>query len=157
MTGTGQRAQTLPGQRLVNVVVRGLLRVPGLSRVLGRRLVTLYVVGRKTGRRYTIPVAYELEGEQVLVGTSFAWARNLRTGDAVAVRLRGRRRWCDVEVHVAEAEVVAAYRRMARANPAFATFNGIRRGHDGEPDGGDLVSAWQGGARVLRLTPRPTG
>ena len=154
MSGTAQGVQTLKGQRVANVVVRGLLRVPGLSHVIGRRLVTLYVVGRRTGRRYAIPVAYEREGPHILVGTPFAWARNLRTGDTIAVQLQGRRRRCDVEVLVSEADVVAAYARMARANPAFAKFNRIRRGDDGEPDAEDLRSAWRAGARVLRLTPR---
>jgi hypothetical protein len=128
-----------------------------VGHVLGRRLVTLYVVGRSTGRRYAIPVAYEADGDDVLVGTAFRWARNLSTGDTLAVQLRGRRRWCDVEVSLGEEEVVAAYARMARSNPAFASFNGIRRGPDGEPDGDDLRSAWRGGARVVRLTPRPRG
>jgi hypothetical protein len=149
--------RTLPGQRVVNVVVRGLLHVPGLSRLIGRRLVTLYVVGRRTGRRYAIPTAYEREGEQVLVGTSFGWARNLRTGDVITVQLRGRRRRCDVQVDVSEADVVAAYARMARVNPAFAGFNRIRRDERGEPVHDDLVAAWRGGARVLRLTPRAGG
>lgn len=151
------RARTLPGQRAANAVVRGLLRVPGVSRLVGRRLVTLYVVGRSTGRQYTIPVAYEPDGDSLLVGTPFAWARNLRTGDALDVRLRGRRRRCDVEVFTDEAEVVAAYTRMARANPAFASFNSVRRGADGEPDPQDVTAAWRGGARVIRLTPIAAG
>ena len=50
--------QALRAQRLVNRVVRGLLRTPLLSRALGRRLVTLYITGRKSGRPYVIPVAY---------------------------------------------------------------------------------------------------
>ncbi len=157
MSGTAPSPSTLPAQRLVNRLVRGLLHVPGLSRVVGRRLVTLYVVGRASGRTYTIPVAYEPDGDALLVGTSFAWARNLRTRDEVAVLLRGRRRRCDVEVQVGQDEVVTAYARMARANPAFASFNRIRRGEHGEPDRDDLLTAWRGGARVLRLTPRPGG
>jgi hypothetical protein len=151
------RARTLPGQRGANAVVRGLLRAPGVSRLVGRRLVTLYVVGRSTGRRYTIPVAYETDGDSLLVGTPFAWARNLRSGDELDVRLRGRRRRCDVQVFTDEAEVVAAYTLMARANPAFASFNSVRRGPDGEPDADDVTAAWRAGARVLRLTPRPAG
>ena len=44
----GQRARTMPGQRAVNLLVRGLLRTPGLAPIVGGRLVTLYVVGRKS-------------------------------------------------------------------------------------------------------------
>ncbi|SHN02609.1 PNPOx family protein [Actinacidiphila paucisporea] len=148
------RARTLPGQRLVNVLVRGLLRTPGLSRVIGTRLVTLYVVGRKSQRRYSVPVAYLAEGDDLLIGTSFGWGRNLRTGEPVAIRLKGRRRWADVQVATRESDVLSAYAHMAQVNPTFAKFNGIRVGADGEPDRDDLRSVWQSGARALRLTPR---
>ncbi len=90
------RAQTLPAQALVNRVMRGLLRAPLLSRLVGRRLVTLYVVGRKSGRRYTVPVAYTPDQGDLLIGTPFGWGRNLRTGEPVTIRLRGRRRVADV-------------------------------------------------------------
>jgi len=43
-----QRARLLAAQDLVNRIVRGLLRTPLLSRLAGRRLVTLYIVGRKS-------------------------------------------------------------------------------------------------------------
>jgi hypothetical protein len=62
-------------QGLVNLVVRGLLRTPGLSRIIGSRLVTLYVAGRKSGRRYTVPVSYLAHGDDLLIGTSSGRAR----------------------------------------------------------------------------------
>jgi hypothetical protein len=52
------RAQTIALQGLANRLVRGFLRTPLLCRAVGNRLVTLYLVGRKSGRRYTVPVAY---------------------------------------------------------------------------------------------------
>jgi hypothetical protein len=70
----GQRARTLPGQRVVNLLARGLLRTPGLARIAGSRLVTLYIVGRNPGRRYCVPVAYMVNGNDTLIGT-FAWMR----------------------------------------------------------------------------------
>jgi hypothetical protein len=153
MTETMPRAHTLPLQGVVNRLLRVLLRTPGLARLLGRRLITIYVVGRKSGRRYCVPVAYLAQGDALLVGTPFRWVRNLRSGEPVDVRLRGRRRTMDVEVHADEDAVVAGYATMARANPAFAGFNGIRL-VDGEPDPDDLRQAWAAGARVIRLTPR---
>ena len=75
------RAQTMAAQGLANRVVRGLLRTPLLSRAVGSRLVTLYVTGRKSRRRYTVPVAYTRQGDDLLIGTPFGWGRNLRTGE----------------------------------------------------------------------------
>jgi deazaflavin-dependent oxidoreductase (nitroreductase family) len=150
------RAQTLALQGAANRVIRGVLRTPLLSRLAGRRLVTIYVVGRKSGRRYTVPVAYTRHAESLVVGTPFGWGRNLRTGDPVEIRLQGKRRTADVEVFTDEPGVVGWYGLMARDNHQFAKFNKIRIDEAGEPDPGDLRLAWVGGARAFRLTPRTT-
>lgn len=148
------RAQTLALQGLANRVIRGLLRTPLLNRVVGKRLLTIYVVGRKSGRRYAIPVAYTRRGETILVGTPFPWVRNLRTGEPVEIRLAGRRRTAEVEVLAGEADVVEHYAVIARDNHQFAKFNKIRIGADREPVPDDLHLAWAAGARVVVLTPR---
>ena len=121
---------------------------------MGGRLVILYVVGRKSGRRYCVPVAYMAEGNDLLIGTFSVWGRNLRTGEPIAIRLKGKRRWADVHVSATEPEVVSAYAHMARVNPTFAKFSSIHVAEDGQPDRCDLHLAWAGGARAIRLTPQ---
>jgi len=148
------RAQTLSAQRLVNRIVRGLLRTPLICRLVGSRLVTLYIVGRKSGRRYTFPVAYTRQEGILLVGTPFGWGRNLRTGEPLEIRLKGRRRLADVQVLTAEPDVTGAYAVMCRDNHTFAKLNGIGLGSVGDPDLADLHQAWAAGARAFRLTPR---
>jgi deazaflavin-dependent oxidoreductase (nitroreductase family) len=150
----GPRAQTLAAQALVNRIIRGLLRTPLVSRLAGSRLITVYVVGRKSGRRYAVPVAYTRHEGDLLVGTPFGWGRNLRTGEAVAIRLKGRRRLADVQVLADEQDVVDAYAVMARDNHNFAKFNKIGFDAGGNPVPADLHLAWAAGARVFRLTPR---
>jgi hypothetical protein len=151
---TTPRAKTLAMQGLVNRVVQGMLRTPLLCRVVGRRLIIVEVVGRKSGRRFEVPVAYTRVGEVLLIGTPFAWGRNLRTGDPVTILLAGRRRTVDVEVLTDEAGVTAAYAEMARDNHNFAQFNQIGLDDHGEPVPEDLRLAWAAGARAMRLTPR---
>ena len=148
------RARTMALQGLANRVVRGLLRTPLVSRGVGGRLVTLYIVGRKSGRRYTIPVAYTRDGGDLLIGTPFGWGRNLRTGEPVEIRLKGRRRQADVRAYSGEADVTGAYATMTRDNKAFAKFNNVRFDADGNPSPEDLHRAWMAGARAFRLTPR---
>ena len=148
------RAKTLVLQGLVNRIVRGLLRTPLLCRVVGNRLITVYVVGRKSGRHYAVPVAYTRHDGILLIGTSFAWGRNLRTGEPVDIRLRGKRRPADVEVLVDEDGVVEQYAVMASDNHNFAKFNQIGLDKAGVPSRPDLHLAWAAGGRVLRLTPR---
>jgi hypothetical protein len=148
------RAQTMALQSVGNRIVRGLLRTPLLSRLAGSRLVTLYIVGRTSGRRYTIPVAYTRSGGELLIGTPFGWGRNLRTGEPVEIRLKGRRRLADVVVLTDERSVTEAYGAMCTDNHTFAKFNKIGLDAAGRPDPADLRQAWQAGARAFRLTPR---
>jgi deazaflavin-dependent oxidoreductase (nitroreductase family) len=150
----GARAQTLALQGLANRVVRGLLRTPLVCRGIGSRLITIYIVGRKSGRRYTVPVAYTRHEGGLLVGTPFGWGRNLRNGERVEIRLKGKRRPADVEAFTDEAGVVGLYAVMARDNRNFAKFNKIGLDQAGNPNADDLHLAWAAGARAFRLTPR---
>jgi len=151
------RVRAMPGQRVVNLIVRGLLRTPGISSLIGGRLLTLYLVGRKSGRRISVPVAYLADGQDLHLGTSARWRHNLHSGEPVAIRIRGKHRWADVTTHTKESDVVSAYARMARANPTFAKFNRIRLNDDGEPDRNDLRMAWLGGAHAITLTLAAVG
>ena len=128
--------------------------MPLLSRGVGKRLVTLYVVGRKSGKRYTVPVAYTEHEGTLLIGTPFGWGRNLRTGVPVEVRYKGRRRVADVLVHTEEDAVVRDYAVIARDNRNFANFNKIGFDQHGDPDPADLHLDWAAGARAVRLTLR---
>jgi deazaflavin-dependent oxidoreductase (nitroreductase family) len=150
----GVRAQTLALQGLVNRMVLGLLRTPLLCRAVGNRMVTLYVVGRKSGRHYTVPVAYTRHDGILLIGTPFAWGRNLHTGEPIDIRFKGKRRPADVHVLIDEAGVVELYAVIARDNSNFAKFNKIGFDQAGNPSPADLHLAWAAGARAFRLTPR---
>jgi F420H(2)-dependent quinone reductase len=86
--------RTVPPQALIrlgNPVVRLLSRSP-LHGMLDASVLLLHVPGRKTGRRYDIPVNYvDIDGRLTVV-TSAAWRVNLRGGAEVEVTCRGRRR-----------------------------------------------------------------
>jgi hypothetical protein len=77
----------------LNPMVAWLLRSP-LHPLLSRGLMLLQVTGRRTGRRYWIPVGYQLEGETITVLVSHArrkqWWRNYSESGSVQVLLRGR-------------------------------------------------------------------
>lgn len=148
------RPKTMTGQAIANRVVRSLLRTPGLNRAVGARLVTLYIVGRKSGRQYTVPVAYSRQDGDLLIGTPFSWGRNLRDGEPVEILLQGKRRLADVEAFTDEPGVTRLYAIMCKDNKAFASFNKVSIGPDGEPSPDDLHLAWANGARAFRLSPR---
>ena len=79
-------------------------------------MITVYAVGRKSGRHYAIPVAYTRHDGIILIGTPFAWGRNLRTGERVDIRFKGKRRPADVHVLTDEAGVLELSAMMARDN-----------------------------------------
>jgi deazaflavin-dependent oxidoreductase (nitroreductase family) len=153
-TATGGKAQPLALQGLANRVVNALLHTPLISTVIGKRLITLHIVGRKSGKRYTVPVAYTPHEGALLVGSPFGWGRNLRTGEPIEIQLKGKRRHADVEVIADEAGVVDQYGIIATSNQNFAKFNKIGFDENGKPNSADLHAAWTNGARVYRLTPR---
>ena len=146
--------QTMSGQKVANAIVRSLLQVPGISTGMGRRLVIINVTGRKSGKRYSVPVAYTRHEGTLLVGSAFGWAKNLRTGEPVEIILQGKRRQADVQVISDEDGVVAAYQVICRGNRQFARFNNLSIGPDGAPSTADLHAAFAAGARAYRLTPR---
>jgi deazaflavin-dependent oxidoreductase (nitroreductase family) len=139
---------------MVNRIVRGLLRAPLLCRLVGKRLLVVNVVGRQSGRHYTLPVAYTRANGNLLVGSQFAWIRNLRTGEGVQIRLLGKQRPADVQILTEETAVVERLAAMARDNHQFAKFNQIGFDERGDPSPDDLRLAWVAGARVAILTPR---
>ena len=82
--------------RAINPLVRGLLRSP-LHRLASRRVALISYTGRRSGRRFTIPVGYEMAGLQVTISVGSpdrkVWWRSLTgTGGPVELLIRGRLR-----------------------------------------------------------------
>ena len=148
------KAQKLPMQNLVNAFTRAALNTPGVAKGIGRRLILLYVFGRNSGKRYSIPIAYMAHDGKVLIGTQFGWVRNLRTGDPIQVRYKGRLRSADVEVVEDENRVAELYTLMCRDNRAFAKFHAIGFDSAGEPEADAVQAAVRQGARAILLTPQ---
>ncbi len=77
----------------LNPLIAALLRSP-LHFVASRGLMLLTCTGRRTGRRYTIPVGYQQHGDEITVMVSEAWKkswwRNYREPGPVELRIRGR-------------------------------------------------------------------
>ena len=82
----------------MNPLVSAIL-ASSLHWLLSPGLMLITVTGRKTGRRYTIPVGYHQVEDAIIVLVSDApdksWWRNYRTAGPIEVRLRGNsRRGC---------------------------------------------------------------
>ncbi len=108
-----------------NGLVLALLRSP-LHWVLSGMALELRYTGRRSGRKYVLPVQYAPAGDQVVIWVQQperkTWWRNFRTPGAVEARIRGR--WHRGTARVVEpddpgwqearSQYVARWRRIAR-------------------------------------------
>jgi hypothetical protein len=157
MASTTTRLGPGAGQAFLNVVMRAVLATPLLHRVVSNRVLVIDVVGRRTGRRYRIPVGYTAIDGDLLVGTAGRWRQNLEPGRPVEVVVGRRHLTTEAEVVTDEARCRGLYRAILAHNPVHGRYAGIRRSADGEPDLEDLRRALAEGIAVVRLRPVAAG
>ena len=77
--------------KVLNPLVKFMLRSP-LHVILSSSYMLITVTGRKSGRHYTTPVQYKLEGDTVYIITfgGYTWWKNLRGGAPVDLLIRGK-------------------------------------------------------------------
>lgn len=122
--------------RFVNPFVRLLLRSP-LHPLVSSSLVLLTYTGRRTGRRYSLPVMYARDGERLVLVASQPerkrWWRNLRGGAPVEVRVRGRDRRGEARVVLERPEIEQGLARYLARFPRAAKALQIPLTADGRP------------------------
>lgn len=129
---------------LMNAVPRLVLASPS-HQLMSGRYATLHFIGRKSARRYHVPVAYRGGQDRIVLATDSAWWHNIADGQAFTVTFRGQR-------HDATAtrldydESVEALRELVKV-PGYSKAAGIPR-TDGEVAEADLVRA--ANERVVR-------
>jgi hypothetical protein len=82
---------------LLNAPVATVARTPWLGRLVNRNIAMLSYTGRRSGRRFSIPVAYRRSGEDLIIGVGMpdakTWWRNfLGNGGPLTLRLDGKER-----------------------------------------------------------------
>lgn len=144
----GRRAQAAVF-RAINVPMRTLLGLP-FPTPLGQRLMLVHVIGRKSGKHYRQPVSYVRDGDALLTPGGGRWARNLRDGEPVRIRLRGRDLTARPDLVGRTDEVERLLGFMAAQNPALDRFVRIPKAHDGRLDRAKLTAAVEHGFRIVR-------
>ena len=139
--------------RVGNVIMRPLIR----SR-MGAHMHDLAVIsftGRKTGRRYAVPVGYqELDG-QGLILTAARWKANLRGGAAAEVVHDGLTRRVRADLIEDADEVADVYvALLQQLGLKKAMQIGLKIPGDHVPTHDELAHAVDGKRAVIRLGPR---
>jgi deazaflavin-dependent oxidoreductase (nitroreductase family) len=128
-----------------NAMMVALLRSP-LHGLISSGIMLVTYVGRKTGKRYNVPISYvrDEEDEDVLWTISLrkrTWWRNLRGGMEVTLRLRGRNRVATGEVLEGDEEVVEALGNFLQQARHYAKHFEVEFDAEGEPVYGHLIRA----------------
>lgn len=117
---------------VVNPAMMGILRSP-VHGALSGSLMVLSFTGRKSGRRYSIPVGYMEEGGKLYVFSHAPWAKNFAGGAPVSVRLRGQERQGTAQIVEDPAVILRFLRRMVseRGEQMAERMGFVERGPDG--------------------------
>ena len=139
--------------RVGNVIMRPLIR----SR-MGAQMHDLAVIsftGRKTGRRYAVPVGYQEIDGRGLILTAAGWKANLRGGADAEVVHDGRTRGMRADLIEDAAEVADVYvALLQQLGPKKAMKIGLKISGDEMPTHDELAYAVDGKRAVVRLGPR---
>jgi hypothetical protein len=138
--------------RIVNVPMRLILGAP-FATPLGKRLMLVYLTGRRSGRHYRQPISYVRDGETLLTPGGGRWKLNLVDGQPTHVRLRGRDILLRPELVRDPIEVDRLLGVMSTNNPAVSRFVPIPRQADGHFDRERLELALQHGFGIVRWNP----
>ena len=136
--------------RLWNPVMRRILESP-IHWPLSRWFAVLTWTGRKSGRRYSTPIAYLREGSTVWVTTGDRWWRNLVDGAPVRIRVAGR--WRDARgtpvTDLADSTVTHA--RLFREHAWFRWLSGSPEAGQAGPIRQALDQALRSGRVLVRI------
>ena len=106
--------------------------------------------GRRTGRRYSTPVAYLLRGDEVWVTTGDAWWRNLRSHPKMRVWLAGRQVEGDAAMVTDAEDSVQLHTSMFEIRPIFARLAGL----PAKPTREQIAMAVNAGRVFVRISLR---
>lgn len=141
--------------RIVNPILDKLLRTP-LAGPLRSRMMMVDVVGRKTGRQYSIPVsAHKIDGGLYAL-TSAGWKNNFRGGATCDVVVDGRTTKMRGELLTDTAQVAELSHRCAKYwGPRLApSMMGLKFRDGGIPSVADFADVVQRERlAAVRFTP----
>jgi len=135
-----------PPPAWLNSVITGVLRSP-IHGMVSKNIMLITVIGRKSGKAYTLPVSYAREGDRVICSTDRIgrnWWKNLRDGAEVTLRLRGK----DVTGQATLIEndqnaIAEGIRTMLKHVPRDAKYYEVRLDEDKRPFAEDITASAQ--------------
>ncbi len=135
-----------PPPAWLNKMMMWTLHSP-LHGIVSKNILLITVTGRKSGKKYTLPISYVREGDLMLCSTDRnvrSWWKNLRGGADVVLRLRGK----DVSGHATvvddDQEAIAkGIETMLKQVPRDAKYYNVRLDGKKRPFPEDIIRSAQ--------------
>jgi deazaflavin-dependent oxidoreductase (nitroreductase family) len=142
--------------RLYNNLPKLILRSP-LHGIMSKKVLLLSFTGRKSGKRYTLPLSYVQTGDTLWLGTQTPWWKNLHGGAPVTARVQGKTVTGIADVITDEAGMREAYHTILTLYPGYGRFINVSLEADGYPSVEAVADARRRGLVVIRVKlDRPT-
>lgn len=125
-----------------NTLMSWLLRSP-LHGLLSKSTLLITVIGRKSGKQYTLPVNYVRDDESLWLTSQRdrTWWRNLLGSAPVSLVLQGQRLTAQAQAFEDGAAVAAGLQAYFRQAPGVARYFNVRLNDAGKPLEADLAKA----------------
>ena len=135
----------------LNRVMKFVLRSP-LHGIVSKKIMLLTFTGRKSGKRYTIPVSYTQKGDTLIMFTNHIWWKNLAEAVPVSLLLRGRQVKATVSQNTDDVEIIAPnLAEHLRDKPTDAPIHKVTYDKNGEPVAAEVRRA-AGNVRMVRFS-----
>ncbi len=122
-------------QKLYNPIVILLLHSP-LHSLMDKSTILITITGRKSGKKYTIPVSYVRDGDTLMMISQreHSWWKNLRGGAQVTLYLQGRILKATGEVFTDAETVANKLLLFLRQFPGYQKLMHMKLAANGQPD-----------------------
>jgi len=135
--------------RILNVPMRLILSMHR-STPLGKRLMLVYLTGRKSGKQYKQPISYVEDGDTLLTPGGGKWKLNLVDGRPERARINGEDVLLRPELVRDPDEVERLLGVMSARNKMTERFSGLHKDADGHYDRYRLNLMLQHGFCIVR-------
>jgi hypothetical protein len=138
--------------RIVNAPMRLILSLR-MKTPLGKRLMLVYLTGRKSGKQYKQPISYVRDGDALLTPGGGKWKLNLVEGRPERVRLNGDEVFLRPELVRDPEEVDRLLGVMSSKNKMTERFTGLHKDAGGHYDRDRLDLMLKHGFCIVRWRP----
>jgi len=120
---------------------------------MSKNVLLMTFAGRKSGKRYTLPLSFVRVGDALYISTERPWYKNFAAEDGALVKLvlRGEERSGVAHATTDPEEVEDGLRVILSRYPGYGRFIALPVGEDGTPDEAALRRAAKGGRALVTV------